>query len=179
LEPDLALLKGLSDQAIKLEAASEFLEGTESGSLMTMSTKTKEGVIDVKTAACERLLRQRVDSKSQRTESILNRLHVAMPKGGVDPNRPPCIPKSVLMTRDRMESEDREPTEKEIQEALGGGGVYCSDDRKNYFLDNPDWTYDIVPEIWEGHNVLDFVDPAIDLQLRQLELEEAELEVSP
>jgi len=28
-------------------------------------------------------------------------------------------------------------------------------------LSNPDEKYDVIPEIWEGHNVADFVDPDI------------------
>lgn len=28
-------------------------------------------------------------------------------------------------------------------------------------LSNPEEKYDVIPEIWEGHNVADFVDPDI------------------
>lgn len=68
--------------------------GEDSGNLISMSTRNKEGVMHVKTLACERLLNQRVDSKLQgnRVDNILSRIHVATPRGGVDPNRPPCIP---------------------------------------------------------------------------------------
>lgn len=32
-------------------------------------------------------------------------------------------------------------------------------------------------QIWQGHNIIDFVDPDIDAKLAELELEENELEV--
>ena len=32
---------------------------------------------------------------------------------------------------------------------------------EHYDLENPDEKYDIIPEIWEGHNIADYVDPEI------------------
>ena len=62
-----------------------------------------------------------------------------------------------------------------LQEANGGAGVYSADMRKNYQLQDPQWRHDMVPEIMDGHNVLDFVDPDIEAQLAALEREEEEL----
>ncbi len=62
--------------------------------------------------------------------------------------------------------------------------MYSADLRKNYSLHDPSWKHDIMPEIIEGHNVLDFIDPDIEARLEALEREEdalaaeAELEVS-
>ena len=180
-DAERACLNELAADAMRLEAGSDFMESDARGEVMAMSTMKEEGVMDVKCAACERLLSQRVEAKMQgnRTEGVMNRIHVAMPKGGVDPDRPPCIPESVLQARSRakQDEEDEKMTEREKQEALGGAGVYSSDERKGYLLENPSWKYDIMPEIWDGHNILDFVDPDIDLKLKQLELEEAEYEV--
>jgi len=61
------------------------------------------------------------------------------------------------------------------QEANGGAGVYNADIRKRYLLDNPDWKYDVMPEIWDGHNIMDFVDPDIDARLEELEREEEQM----
>lgn len=55
--------------------------------------------------------------------------------------------------------------------------MYSADLRKHYTLEDPAWKYDIMPEIMDGHNVLDFVDPDIEAKLAELEREEAELEV--
>ena len=72
-----------------------------------------------------------------------------------------------------------------LQEANGGAGVYSADLRKAYLLMRPEWKHDIVPEIINGHNVMDFVDPDIEARLIALEREEeqlakaADLEVCP
>jgi hypothetical protein len=49
---------------------------------MSMSTLTEEGVSAVKNQACDLLLAHRVDAKAKtsRAQSILNRLHLALPK---------------------------------------------------------------------------------------------------
>lgn len=62
------------------------------------------------------------------------------------------------------------------QEENGGAGVYSADLRKAYDLKSEEWKYDIMPEILDGHNVMDFVDPDIDAKLAELEREEEELE---
>jgi hypothetical protein len=54
--------------------------------------------------------------------------------------------------------------------------VYSADDRKRYDLEDPEWRYDIMPEVVNGHNVADFIDPDIDAKLAELEREEEELE---
>jgi nucleolar GTP-binding protein len=54
--------------------------------------------------------------------------------------------------------------------------VYSADLRKHYDLKDPAWRYDIMPEIIDGHNVADFIDPDIDAKLAELEREEEQLE---
>lgn len=54
--------------------------------------------------------------------------------------------------------------------------MYSADLRKHYDLKDPAWRYDIMPEVIDGHNVADFIDPDIDAKLAELEREEAELE---
>ena len=44
--------------------------------------------------------------------------------------------------------------------------------RKKWQLEDDSWKYDIMPEIMDGRNVADFVDPDIEAQLAQLEKEE-------
>jgi len=46
---------------------------------------------------------------------------------------------------------------------------------ENYILKNPEWKYDIIPEIWDGKNIADFIDPDIEEKLLALEREEEEL----
>jgi len=42
-------------------------------------------------------------------------------------------------------------------------------------LDNQDWKYDVVPEILDGKNIADFIDPEIEAKLKALEDEEEAL----
>lgn len=48
--------------------------------------------------------------------------------------------------------------------------------RKTWDLKNPEEAADIIPEIWEGKNIADFVDPDILEKLQKLEDEETERE---
>ena len=108
---------------------------------------------------------------------MLNRLHVAQPKPRDNISRPAVIPHSVAINKAKKASgELKIVTEKMLQEENGGAGVYNADLRKNYLLDNDDWKYDIMPEIYNGKNVADFIDPEIDERLAELEREEEELE---
>jgi nucleolar GTP-binding protein len=50
-------------------------------------------------------------------------------------------------------------TERDLHADLGKD--YVLDIQKNYLLRNEEEKYDKVPEIWEGHNIADFIDPAI------------------
>ena len=50
--------------------------------------------------------------------------------------------------------------------------------RKTWDLKNPEEAADVIPEIWEGKNIADFVDPDIMTKLAKLEQEEEEREKS-
>merc|ERR1719422_2902701 len=85
--------------------------------------------------------------------------------------RPPCIPEKVLKRKNAMESD--QPTrklEKDIEQEMGDD--YILDLRKTWLLANDDEKYDVVPEIWQGKNVADFIDPDIMKRLEELEKEE-------
>ena len=172
---DAALIAGMR-AAVRGPASLQLGEEEE---LPTMSTLNEEGVMDVKRVCCDKLLAARVEQKlaSRRAGEVLNRLHVAQPKPRDAVSRPAVIPHSVALNRARKASgELKMVTEKELQEENGGAGVYSADLRKNYMLDDDDWKYDIVPEIYNGKNVADFIDPEIDERLAELEREEDELE---
>lgn len=49
---------------------------------------------------------------------------------------------------------------------------------ENYLLKNDDWKYDTIPEIQDGKNVADFIDPEIIAKLDELEAEEERLEAA-
>uniref|UniRef100_A0A8I6A3Y7 GTP binding protein 4 n=3 Tax=Rattus norvegicus TaxID=10116 RepID=A0A8I6A3Y7_RAT len=133
------------------------------------STLTEEGVIQVKTEACDRLLAHRVETKMKgnKVNEVLNRLHLAVPNKRDDKERPPFIPEGVVARRKRMEI--AEPKKKRI---LKMGDDYILDLQKYWDLMNSSEKYDKIPEIWEGHNVADYIDPAIMKKLEELEKEE-------
>ncbi|KAM2503842.1 hypothetical protein PS1_037822 [Malus domestica] len=182
---DLQSLDGISeeDKRLVMEMKSEAMktvigqggEATnDAGVLLPMSTLTEEGVIAVKNAACERLLNQRVElkMKSKKINDCLNRFHIAMPKPRDNKERPPCIPQAVIeaKTKQATEKEERH-TERDLENENGGAGVYSASLKKHYILANDEWKEDVVPEIYDGHNVCDFVDPDILHRLEELERE--------
>ncbi|CAH1774925.1 unnamed protein product [Owenia fusiformis] len=143
-------------------------------SVMEMSTVSEEGVMNVKTEACDRLLAQRVEvkMKGKKVTSMLNRLHVAVPAKRDTKARPPCIPESVLKKRQAMDTGEKpkRKLERDIMEEEDDD--YILDLQKHYDLKNDEEKYDVIPEIWEGHNIADFVDPDIMEKLEALEREE-------
>ncbi|KAM5235725.1 GTP-binding protein 4 isoform 5-T5 [Ctenodactylus gundi] len=136
------------------------------------STLTEEGVIKVKTEACDRLLAHRVETKMKgnKVNEVLNRLHLAIPNKRDDKERPPFIPEGVVARKKRMEIE--EPRKKRRDLELEMGDDYILDLQKYWDLMNASEKYDKIPEIWEGHNVADYIDPAIMKKLEDLEKEE-------
>lgn len=62
--------------------------------------------------------------------------------------------------------------ERDRERAGGGPGVYKLNLTKNYLLREDEWKSDIVPEIMDGKNIADFIDPEVWERLLQLEAEE-------
>ncbi|XP_076281830.1 nucleolar GTP-binding protein 1 [Lasioglossum baleicum] len=141
--------------------------------VLEMSTMTDFGVMDVKIQACERLLEFRVDQKirTKKVEGLLNRLHVAQPVPRDSKVRAPCIPDIVLQKRQAAaeQATRKRKLERHIEEEMGDD--YVLDLKKNYDIEG-DQKFDIIPEIWEGHNVADYIDPDIYEKLNELEKEE-------
>ncbi|KAJ4966363.1 hypothetical protein NE237_018212 [Protea cynaroides] len=183
---DLQPLDGLSEEDMKLvvEMKAEAMktvigqggEATDSDEvLLTMSTLTEEGVIAVKNSACERLLNQRVElkMKSKKINDCLNRFHVAVPKKRDEKERPPCIPQAVLEAKAKEAADiEKRKLERDLENENGGAGVYSASLRKHHILADEEWKEDIMPEILDGHNVYDFIDPDILQRLEELEREE-------
>ena len=149
----------------------------EGFTLIPMSTLTEEGVMEVRKEICDLLLAERIDYKMQgkKAENILNRLYVAMPEKRDDKERPPCIPQSVLdrraLGKDREgEIRPKKKLLKEIEQERRD--EYACDLRQHWLLEKDEEKYDFIPEVWNGHNVYDFVDPDILSQLERLEREE-------
>ncbi|KAG3292772.1 GTPBP4 [Ictidomys tridecemlineatus] len=137
------------------------------------STLTEEGVIKVKTEACDRLLAHRVETKMKgnKVNDVLNRLHLAVPNKRDDKERPPSIPEGVVAHKRRMEiGEPKKKRERDLEREMGDD--YILDLQKYWDLMNSSEKYDKIPEIWEGHNVADYIDPAIMKKWEELGKEE-------
>eukprot|EP01059_Diplonema_ambulator_P028383 TRINITY_DN47168_c0_g1_i1.p1 TRINITY_DN47168_c0_g1~~TRINITY_DN47168_c0_g1_i1.p1 ORF type:complete len:682 (+),score=276.96 TRINITY_DN47168_c0_g1_i1:88-2046(+) len=145
--------------------------------IIEVSTLHDEGVGELKTKACELLLAARQESKvrGKKYTDIENRIYCAVPDARDEKERPAHIPDSVKRVQ-AMKAEGIElpkrMTEKDYELENGGPGVYSMDLRKHYLLEDDDWKYDIMPEIVDGKNVLDFIDPDIEQRLAELEEEE-------
>ena len=166
-------------------------------SVLSMSTVQEDGVMDVRNVACDALLSQRIEHKlkSKKMPEILNRLHLAVPAPRDGIERPAHIPpgakthkKSQAMEVDV--EEDNEDGVKGVASALAPptrklerdielemGDDYLLDVKKRYILSNDEEKYDVIPEIVNGKNIADFVDPEILERLEELEREE-ELKVA-
>lgn len=185
---DLVKYSDLSEEKKELLNAM----ASESHELLALSNITDEGVMEVKQAACDKLLEHRVETKMQKTgksvENILSRIHLAQPEKRDDKDRSATIPQSVIEALERRkaiesgeamddEEDEQRPRrilEKDLEAMGGGAGIYSSDYKKRYLLKNEDWKYDVIPEIMDGKNIADFVDADILQRLDALEKEEEE-----
>lgn len=103
-------------------------------------------------------------------DGILNRLHVSIPKPRDDKPRPPCIPESVLAKKQDQAEKRKRKLERDIE--IEEGDDYVLNLNKHYTEIPEEERYDIIPEIWEGHNIADYIDPEIFDKLAELEKEE-------
>lgn len=141
--------------------------------VLQMSTVSEEGVMEVKTEACERLLGFRVDQKmrTKKVDNILNRLHVAMPEKRDNKERPAFIPENVVQKREIDAAiKEKRKLEKDIEEELGDD--YILDLKKHYVTIPEEERHDIIPEFLEGHNIADYIDAEIFEKLEELERDE-------
>jgi nucleolar GTP-binding protein len=75
---------------------------------------------------------------------------------------------------DDMTGEYRK-TARDLMWENGGPGVWAPDYRELYDLKDEEWKFDAIPEIIDGKNIADYIDPEIDRKLAELEMEEAQL----
>ncbi|MCJ1335599.1 Nucleolar GTP-binding protein 1 [Bachmanniomyces sp. S44760] len=156
--------------------------------LLQLSCTTTEGVNEVKNSACERLIADRVAQKlktgsnntgniSGRLGDVLTRIHVAQPLDGV--LREAYIPDAVKRMKKFDKNDPNRPRlARDVEEEEGGAGVYNIDLKNKYLLENDDWKHDRVPEVFQGKNVYDHIDPDIEARLAALEEEEEKLEAN-
>ncbi|KAG9510580.1 Nucleolar GTP-binding protein 1, partial [Fragariocoptes setiger] len=152
----------------------EFLEQEKGPNMFfrQMSTVEANNVIEVRNEACQLMLTRPVAGTRMLDSSTTtgSRLHVAEPQF-VSKDRVPFIPQALKERRAKglKALKGGEKSERDIE--LEMGKQYVLDLKKRYDLPDEE-KYDVVPELWEGHNLGDFVDPQIFDKLGQLEDEE-------
>eukprot|EP00917_Polyrhabdina_sp_WS-2016_P023262 GHVP01050338.1.p1 GENE.GHVP01050338.1~~GHVP01050338.1.p1 ORF type:complete len:713 (-),score=129.68 GHVP01050338.1:47-2185(-) len=176
---DLRPLTDLLDSEKAMLAKMQESTSDQPVEVVEISCLQKQGVDDAKNTACKLLLNHRLRRKlaatSKSEEDLLGKLRVTAPE--VHPGRQPFIPESVKAKMEKKDDGNDELEEKrtikDLQEDMGGAGVYNIDENQKFILDNPDWKYDAIPEIFNGKNISDFVDADILSKLQALEEEEA------
>jgi len=190
--------------AEKKNMVEELTRDSPNCSFMTMSNISEKGVSEVKATACDRLLASRVESRisGNKVEGVMNRLQVFYPTARDNLDRDICIPESVKATQhsddanakrsrigyaptkddidedggdEAMMDASRKKTARELMWENGGPGVWAPDYREQYDLKDPEWRFDDIPQIMDGKNIADYVDPDIDAKLLMLEKEEDQL----
>jgi len=73
------------------------------------------------------------------------------------------------------DDDDKKKTARELMWENGGPGVWAPDYRKQYDLKDPEWRFDAIPQILNGKNIQDYIDPDIEAKLLNLEREEEQL----
>jgi len=137
-----------------------------------LSCATDENVMQLRNLACDKLLTARIEQKmksTSRISNLMNRINVARPQQRDDKERLPYIPSNANAPFEG-------PLSREIEEENGGAGVYQPDYQDKYLLEDEAWKHDVVPEVLNGRNVYDFIDPEIGSKLAALEAEEEKLE---
>ena len=159
--------------------------------LLQLSCVTSEGVQEMKNSVCDRLIAERVaaklkagqasqsatgDAPTGRLGDLLARIHVARPlEGSVSETYIPAAVKNGTHKRYEKEDPDRRRLARDVEEENGGAGVYNVNLKEFYDLADPTWSNDKVPELFNGKNIVDYVDPDIEQKVAELEAEEERL----
>ncbi|MCH0628780.1 NOG1 family protein [Kocuria palustris] len=148
--------------------------------IMHTSCQEEDNVMQVRNQACEKLLTARIEQKLKgeaRVNNVLNKIHVARPQARDDVDRSAHIPEAVAHLKKYDPNDpERRVLARDIEAANGGAGVYNINLKDKYILDDDDWKNDVMPEIMDGKNVYDYLDPDIAAKLAALEEEEERLE---
>jgi len=132
-------------------------------------------------------LEMRVEMKMNNPKhmsTVVNRLHLATTIPRDNKVRAPIIPQSVFEEMKEVKEDTPEEVEKGIIFTIKGNEDDLPEDydptvfdeipdpRKRYLLKDDKWKFDAIPEIFNGMNVADYVDPDIEQKLQDLEFEE-------
>lgn len=170
----------IEDLDIERQNLINSIKETPGVEIMQTSCYNEENVMQVRNKACEKLLTSRIEQKlkgSGRVNNVLNKIHVSKPVSRDEIDREAFIPEAVKFLKKYDPNDpNRRKLAKDIEIENGGAGVYNINLKDKYLLEDEEWKNDIMPEILNGKNVYDFIDPDIALKLQALEEEEEQLE---
>jgi len=148
--------------------------------VIELSNNVGDTIFQVKKTACDLLLDYRLKNEDKHVgrnkllkmeEDYLKGITIFRPKETRDGKERPAYTPTNFSTA----SERTQPTIKEMQEEHGGAGVFYFPPQEKFMLEKEEWKYDAIPELFNGKNVIDFVDPDIEEKLAELEAEEERL----
>jgi len=164
----------------KLEASEQQfirkMSQTKNVTMMEMSNEEEVNVMKVRNTACELLLEHRVKAKQSSSDpkmkQIEDRLFVAQPMKRDNKVRE-AVRKKTLPAPRRRDVLKRDV--REVARENGGYGVFNFDNRLHWQLKRDEWTWDCVPQFYDGKNVLDFYHENVEKDMEELEREERAL----
>lgn len=174
---DIIRVEDLEQEQQELLKSLTTVPGVE---VMHASCHEEDNVMQVRNQACEKLLTARIEQKlkgTARVNNVLNKIHVARPQARDDLDRAAHIPDAVKELK-KYDAEDpsRRKLARDIEAENGGAGVFNINLKDKYLLEDEEWKNDVMPEVLDGKNVYDFLDPDIAAKLQALEDEEEKLE---
>lgn len=154
----------------------ENLAKKHSAFISFVSNLNQEGIMECRNRACEHLKEFRGKFKPKKQQSYEKNLpYVSIPRTS-NPDRPAQIPETIL-TQTHLDQNPESKNIKEMQELNGGAGVFYIPPQEHFVdLEDEDWRYDVMPEMFDGKNVLDYIDSDILEKLNELEQEEEVLQ---
>lgn len=117
-----------------------------------------------KNTACEYLLEHRVELKMQETRLEEFRKFLDIKKPKIDPEYKRVAQTDEFGKRTETQNDLRKKAEER-------GEKFFSDMNAQYFIKD-EWKYDVIPEIYNGKNIADYIDVDIEAKLQKLEEEE-------
>ncbi|KAK6459611.1 P-loop containing nucleoside triphosphate hydrolase protein [Scheffersomyces xylosifermentans] len=174
---DIIKTEDLDEEKQELLKSLNTVPGVE---IMHASCHEEDNVMAVRNQACEKLLTARIEQKlkgTARVNNVLNKIHVAQPQSRDDVDRSAFIPEAAKnLPKFDLNDPNRRRLARDIEADNGGAGVFNINLKDKYLLEDDDWKNDIMPEVLDGKNVYDFLDPDIAAKLQALEDEEERLE---
>lgn len=152
------------------------LDSVPGAKAVEMSSVTESGIADVKETACDMLfqLRAELNMRGVKRDEILRRTHVSFPVPRDDKERKPFVP--ISTTEGKVSRRKLEEYEEQQNLYFEMDPDYSGVDFKQYYmLEDSEWNHDIIPEIMDGMNIMDYWDPDLMEKLAALEVEEQEL----